>query len=68
MVLPFIAWAVTGVYFFIKPGYKAAYESLPIKTYAITDTIKLKGNQDWLETRIIKSILGTHLLVKTDKG
>jgi len=68
MVLPFLAWAVTGVYFFIKPGYKAAYESLPIKTYAITDTIELKGNKAWLETRIIKSILGTHLLIKNDKG
>jgi len=68
MVLPFIAWAVTGVYFFIKPGYKAAYESLPIKTYAITDTIQLEGNEAWLETRVIKSILGTHLLVKNDKG
>ena len=68
MVLPFIAWAVTGVYFFIKPGYKSAYESLPIQTYAITDTIELKGNEAWLETRVIKSILGTHLLVKTDDG
>jgi len=68
MVLPFIAWAVTGVYFFIKPGYKDAYESLPIKTYAITDNIELKGNVTWFETRIMRSILGTHLLVKNDSG
>jgi len=68
MILPFIAWAITGVYFFIKPGYKAAYESLPIKTYPLTENIQYKGNKTWLETRILRSILGTHLLIKNKGG
>jgi len=68
MVLPFMAWAVTGVYFFIKPGYQAAYESLSIKTYPLASNIHLIGDETWLETRMVRSILGTHLLVKTQAG
>ncbi|PAJ74005.1 hypothetical protein CJF42_12690 [Pseudoalteromonas sp. NBT06-2] len=68
MIFPFVAWTITGVYFFIKPGYKAAYESLPIKTYPLIEDMQYKGNETWLETRRIRSILGTHLLIKNDKG
>lgn len=68
MILPFISWAVTGGYFFIKPGYKAAYESLNVKTYPLALVPKLNHDKTWLEVRLMRSILGVHLLVKSDKG
>ena len=35
MLLPFLGWAVTGIVFFTKPGYGAAYDALPIKAYPL---------------------------------
>jgi uncharacterized iron-regulated membrane protein len=67
MLLPFLAWAVTGVFFFIKPGYKDAYESLPIKTYPITLLPQLEVDKNWNEVRWVRSILGQHLLVKKEQ-
>ncbi|MFT5755829.1 MAG: hypothetical protein ACI9LM_000541 [Alteromonadaceae bacterium] len=72
MLLPFIAWAVTGVFFFIKPGYSSAYESLPVKTYPLNplnfSLAQSPNKQSWLEVRQLHSILGQHLLVKTADG
>ncbi len=68
MLLPFIAWAITGVFFFIKPGYKAAYESLAITTYPLATPFTFPQNDNWLEIRLLRSILGMHLLVKNNEG
>ena len=72
MILPFIAWAITGVFFFIKPGYSSAYESLPVKTYPLVDAEctqqTIPKHQTWLEVRYVRSILGQHLLVKNEEG
>lgn len=68
MLLPFIAWAVTGVFFFFKPGYKEAYQPLVVKQYPIDSLISLPVQQAWLEVRQLKTILGHHLLVKTEEG
>lgn len=67
MLLPFIAWAVTGVFFFVKPGYQAAYASLSVKTYALGPMPQLSAKQDWSEVRWIRSVLGPHLLVKHEE-
>ncbi|WP_286232852.1 PepSY domain-containing protein [Thalassotalea sediminis] len=66
MLLPFIAWAITGVYFFFKPGYQTAYQPLYIKAYPIKQTISLPEG-DWREVRQIKTILGHHVMLKTKK-
>lgn len=68
MLLPFIAWAITGVFFFFKPGYKEAYQRLEIKLYPLESSITLPNNHDWLEVRQLKSILGEHVLVKNEEG
>ena len=70
MLLPFIAWAITGLFFFIKPGYSDAYQSLPIKTYPIKSQINLpvKESMQWLAVKQLRSVLGDHLLVKTTSG
>lgn len=66
MLLPFITWAITGVFFFVKPGYSEAYEKLPITTYpSITQFTPIIDNK-WSEIKIIRSILGEHLLVKNE--
>jgi hypothetical protein len=67
MLLPFLGWAVTGAVFFIKPGYAGAYEQLAVRMYPLGDDLAFRG-QAWREARLIKTILGTHLLVRTDAG
>lgn len=66
MLLPLIAWAITGVFFFIKPGYSEAYEQLAIKTYPSINSFTTPNTNQWSEIKIIHSILGEHLLVKNE--
>ena len=68
MIIPFLGWALTGLVFFTKPGYTEAFESLSIKTYGNPDQFSFPVNEEWLEVRMLKSILGSHLLVKTING
>jgi hypothetical protein len=68
MLLPLAAWAVTGAVFFIKPGYGAAYDSLPVRTYPIGGAIAVRPDPSWREVRHLRTILGLHLLARTDKG
>jgi uncharacterized iron-regulated membrane protein len=66
MLLPLLGWGLTGVVFFIKPGYDDAYQSLVIKTYAIDKSWTVEPEQQWQDIRLVKTILGTHLLVTAD--
>lgn len=68
MLLPFVGWAVTGTIFFLKPGYGGAYESLAVKTYSIESSVSVPANAAWLEARLLKTVLGEHLLVRTAAG
>ena len=69
LLLPFLGWAVTGVFFFIKPGYSEAYQSLSVKTYPFeTPLPQLKPKDDWLQVKWLKTILGLHLMVKQANG
>ncbi len=68
LVLPFVAWAVTGFIFFVKPGYAGAYEMIAPKTYALTDTIAIVPDSSWLQVRCFRTVLGNHLLAKTPEG
>ena len=67
MLLPLVGWAITGAVFFIKPGYASAYEQLAIRTYPLDDNLPIRI-QSWREARLVKTILGTHLLTRTDTG
>ncbi|TWX53618.1 PepSY domain-containing protein [Colwellia hornerae] len=64
LILPMFGWTITGVIFFIKPGYKGAYEQLSLKTYPLETQLLVKPDKKWHEVRLIKTILGHHLLVK----
>ncbi|MEK6285559.1 MAG: PepSY domain-containing protein [Acidobacteriota bacterium] len=68
MLLPLIGWAVTGAFFFLKPGYAGAYESLQVKTYPLEGPIAFDPDMSWLEVRVEKTILGEHLLARTSQG
>jgi len=68
MLLPLIGWAITGAVFFLKPGYGGAYELLQVKTYPLASTIALETDPAWAEARLVKTILGDHLLARTARG
>jgi hypothetical protein len=68
MLLPLLAWAVTGAIFFLKPGYAGAYEILQIKTYPLGSVAPIRPEPSWLEYRRLKTMLGEHLLVRTEEG
>lgn len=69
LLLPFLGWAVTGVFFFIKPGYSEAYQSLSVKTYPFeTPLPALKPNDNWQQVKWLKTTLGLHLMVKQANG
>lgn len=68
LLAPLLAWCITGLVFLIQPGYGAAYEALPIRSYPMTDTLAISPEQDWLEYKVMRSILGTHLLVRDESG
>lgn len=68
LLLPFFGWAITGLVFFIKPGYEAAYETLSPRTYPLTGALPINPDPSWLEFRYLRTVLGDHLLVRTDSG
>jgi len=68
LLLPFLGWALTGLVFFIKPGYEGAYEILSVKTYPINTQLPIGPEPGWQELRYLRTILGDHLLVRTRSG
>jgi uncharacterized iron-regulated membrane protein len=68
LLIPFVGWAITGLVFFIKPGYTGAYEVLSPRFYPINKQLLLTEDPNWLEVRYLRTILGEHLLVRTDSG
>lgn len=68
MLLPLLAWAITGAIFFIKPGYGGAYESLAVRTYPLTTNVSVPASADWREVRLVKTVLGDHLIVRGTLG
>ena len=68
LLLPFLGWALTGLVFFIKPGYAQAYEFLTPKMYPINTQLPVSPEPGWQEVRYLRTILGDHLLVRTKTG
>ena len=68
LLLPFFGWALTGLVFFIKPGYEGAYEVLSPKTYPLDRPLTINPDPSWLEFRYFKTVLGEHLIVRTGAG
>jgi len=65
LVLPMLGWTLTGLVFFIKPGYQEAYEQLSVKRHPLSQVLTVAPKKNWQEVRLVNTILGAHLLVKS---
>ncbi len=63
LAIPLLGWALTGIVFLTKPGYAGAYEQLAITTYPLVQTFSLKPLVNWHEARLVRTVLGYHLLL-----
>jgi hypothetical protein len=68
LILPLLGWALTGLVFFIKPGYAEAYELLSPRTYPMDGSVLVSSEPGWKEVRYFRTVLGDHLIVRTDQG
>jgi hypothetical protein len=68
LLLPFIAWSATAVFFLVRPRYEQAYETLAVRHYPLIEAPHFAVNPGWEEVRYFQSLLGAHLLVKTQDG
>jgi len=69
LILPFLAWASTAIFFLVRPGYSEAYAPLSLATEAMPARLVLPPTDaTWLELRYLRSVLGEHLLVRTAAG
>ncbi|MBO1519511.1 PepSY domain-containing protein [Oceanisphaera pacifica] len=68
LVIPLVVWAFSGAIFFIKPGYQAAFAPLMVKTYPLDADLSITPDPQWQELRLLKTVLGEHLLVTTASG
>jgi hypothetical protein len=68
LILPFFVWALTGLVFFIKPGYQAAFSYLTVHSYPISKVIQINPKPEWQEIKLLQTVLGLHLMVKQSDG
>ncbi len=68
LLTPLLAWCLTGLVFLIQPGYGAAYEALPVRSYPLTEVLTITPKENWLEYKVLRTIIGTHLLVRSETG
>jgi hypothetical protein len=68
MLLSICAWALTGFVFFVKPGYGAAYGGLQVRRYGLEGASTPQPRPEWLELRLVRTILGDHVLARSESG
>jgi hypothetical protein len=68
LLLPFVAWASTAVFFLVRPAYEQAYEQLRVNQLPITDIIMMVPDENWQEMRFFRTVLGDHLIVRENGG
>lgn len=66
LLLPFIAWSTTAVFFLVRPAYEQAYEQLLVRQLPMTEPVALHAAPEWQEMRVFRTVLGDHLLVRED--
>lgn len=54
--------------FFLKPGYAGAYAMLAPKKYPLDGAPRVVADPAWLEYRVMRTVLGDHLLARTAEG
>ena len=68
LLTPLFAWCLTGLVFLIQPSYGAAYEALLVRSYPLAEPLTIEPQEDWLEYKVLRTVLGTHLLVRNAAG
>jgi hypothetical protein len=68
LLLPICGWALTGFVFFVKPGYDAAYGGLHVRAYSLEGASVPGPRPEWLEVRMLRTVLGYHALVRIENG
>jgi hypothetical protein len=63
LLIPLLGWSLTGIVFLVQPGYEGAYERIALKTYPLEREFHVKRAGNWHESRMVRSVLGYHLLV-----
>jgi hypothetical protein len=68
LLLPICGWAITGFIFFVKPGYGPAYGGLHVRRYSLQGVAVPQPRPEWLDVRLVRTVLGDHVLVRTESG
>lgn len=68
LLVPFVTWSITGIFFLVRPAYEDAYKPLLVRSYPQSEELLLPVSDSWLEYRFLESILGGHLLVRSELG
>lgn len=68
MLTPLLAWTCTGAVFLIQPGYGDAYAPLSVRQYPMEAPLSVTPRPQWLEYRVLRSVLGQHLVARTAEG
>lgn len=67
LLLPFVAWASTAVFFLVRPAYEQAYEQLAVRQLPLTEPYTIVPAAEWGEFRLFRTVLGDHLMVREAK-
>jgi len=65
LLAPLFVWIATGVVFLVRPGYAAAYADLHVAERPLAQAAGPAPRPGWLEIRRLRTVLGRHLLVRT---
>lgn len=68
LLLPFVAWASTAIFFLVRPAYTEAYEQLQVRQLPMGNIIQFVPDPAWLEARFSRTVFGEHLLVRDGQG
>lgn len=66
LLLPFVAWSTTAVFFLFRPAYEQAYEQLQVRQLPMAESLILLPLPEWQEMRVFRTVLGEHLLVREE--
>ncbi|MDO8908143.1 MAG: hypothetical protein Q7W55_06555 [Pseudohongiella sp.] len=64
LLLPFLAWSSTAVFFLVRPAYDQAYEQLRVRQLPVIGSLTLAPAAEWEEMRVFRTVLGNHLIVR----
>jgi len=68
LLLPFVAWSTTAIFFLVRPAYTEAYEQLQVQQLPMDNIVQFVPDPAWLEARFSRTVLGEHLLVRDAQG